>query len=210
MGFYVEQVVPRLVDKMCGARDMDEWRRRAVEGLSGTVLEIGFGSGLNVKHYPPAVERVLAVEPSPVARRLAARRIAESSVPIEFVGLDGQSIPLADASVDAALSTFTLCTIPDELRALREVFRVLRPGGELHVVEHGDAPDARVRRWQRRLEPINRRLAGGCHLTRDHWRALRSAGFELAHTSQTYARGPKTHAFFYVGVARKPAPAAVS
>jgi ubiquinone/menaquinone biosynthesis C-methylase UbiE len=204
MGLYGEQVLPRLIDKMCGAADMTRWRLRAIDGLAGTVLEIGFGSGLNVPLYPPTVERVLAVEPSQVARRLAAKRIASSRVPVEFVGLDGQSLPLADASVDAALSTFTLCTIPDEQQALREVLRVLRPGGALHLVEHGEADDEQVRGRQRRVEPLNRRLAGGCHLTRDHWTAIRAAGFEIEASSTEYARGPRTHSFFYVGVARRP------
>jgi ubiquinone/menaquinone biosynthesis C-methylase UbiE len=210
MGFYGEQVLPRLIDKMCGAGDMAEWRRKAVAGLTGTVVEIGFGSGLNVPHYPPTVERVLAVEPSAVARKLAAPRIAASSVPVEFVGLDGQGLPLGDASVDAALSTFTLCTIPDERKALRELLRVLRPGGRLHVVEHGSSGDEKVQHRQRRIEPINKRLAGGCHLTRDHWATIRAAGFEIESATTEMARGPKTHSVFYVGVARKPEPADVT
>jgi ubiquinone/menaquinone biosynthesis C-methylase UbiE len=204
MGFYGEQVLPRLIDKLCGMHDMDQWRRRAVAGLTGTVVEIGFGSGLNVPLYPATVERVLAVEPSAVARKLAAERVAASPVPIEFVGLDGQGLPLDDASADSALSTFTLCTIPDEGRALREVHRVLRPGGQLHVVEHGLHGDERVHRRQTRIEPLNRRLAGGCHLTRDHWTAIRNAGFELESASTEMARGPRTHSCFYVGIARKP------
>ena len=140
-----------------------------------------------------------------VGRKLAASRIESSTVPVEFVGLDGQSIPLDDAVADSALSTFTLCTIPDERAALREVFRVLRPGGELHLVEHGLSNDDKVVQRQRRFEPLNRRLAGGCHLTRDHWAALQEAGFELVETSTSYAKGPRTHAYFYLGVARKPA-----
>jgi ubiquinone/menaquinone biosynthesis C-methylase UbiE len=204
MGFYGEQVLPRLIDKMCGVADMEVWRRRAVDGLTGTVVEIGFGSGLNVPLYPPAVERVLAVEPSSVARRLAGPRIAASPVPVQFVGLDGQGLPLGDGTVDTALSTFTLCTIPDERLALRELLRVLRPGGRLHVVEHGASGDAKVHRRQQRIEPLNVRLAGGCHLTRDHWAAIRDAGFVIEHASTELAKGPKTHSCFYVGVARKP------
>jgi ubiquinone/menaquinone biosynthesis C-methylase UbiE len=204
MGLYAEQVLPRLIDKMCGVGDMKDWRRRAVAGLSGTVLEVGFGSGLNVPVYPPEVERVLAVEPAQLARRLAAQRIAASSVPIEFVGIDGQRIPLADESADSALSTFTLCTIPDAGQALREIYRVLKPGGRLHFVEHGLSPDPKVVRRQRRIEPLNRRLAGGCHITRDHWTAVRDAGFELEQQTAEYTKGPKTHSYFYVGIARKP------
>ena len=107
--------------------------------------------------------------------------------------------------MDCALSTFTLCTIPDERMALAEVLRVLRPGGRLHVLEHGAAPDESVARRQRKFERFNRRVAGGCHLTREHWVSLRDAGFELVESTTEYARGPRTHSFFYVGVARKPA-----
>lgn len=204
MGLYGDQILPRLIDKMCGTRDMKAWREKATAGLTGTVVEIGFGSGHNVPLYPPEVERVLAVEPSGVARKLAAARIGASTIPVEFIGLDGQGLPLGDASVDAALSTFTLCTIPDERLALRELFRVLRPGGLLHVVEHGLSGDEKVQHRQHRIEPINRRVAGGCHLTRDHWAAIRDAGFEIEHATTEQAKGPKTHACFYLGVARKP------
>jgi SAM-dependent methyltransferase len=204
MGFYADQVLPRVIDKLCGAKEMVELRRRAVEGLAGTVLEIGFGSGLNVPVYPSTVERVYAVDPATVGRKLAARRIEASPVCVEFVGLDGQHLPLDDASVDSALSTFTLCTIPDEGAALREVRRVLKPGGRFHFVEHGLAPDARVVRAQRRIEPVNRRIAGGCHLTRDHWSAVLAAGFELERKENEYGKGPKAYTFHYLGTARKP------
>jgi ubiquinone/menaquinone biosynthesis C-methylase UbiE len=206
MGFYGEQVLPRLIDKMCGTRDMTAWRRRALEGLQGTVVEVGFGSGLNVPLYPAEIERVLAVEPSAIARKLAAKRIAASRIPVEFIGLDGQGLPLGDESVDAGLSTFTLCTIPNEGRALAEMWRVLKPGAPLHVVEHGLSGDERVRARQRRIEPLNTRVAGGCHLTRDHWAAIRDAGFQIERASTEMARGPRTHSCFYIGVARKPLP----
>src|SRR6185437_3412146 len=135
VGLYREHVVPRLVDLACGAKGFDRWRARAAQGLGGTVVEIGFGSGLNVPHYPPDVDVVLAVEPAGVARRLAARRVQASSVPFEHVGLDGQQIPLEDGSCDAALCTFTLCTVPDPDRALAEFHRILRPGGAVHFLE---------------------------------------------------------------------------
>jgi ubiquinone/menaquinone biosynthesis C-methylase UbiE len=204
MGIYADQVLPRLMDKLCGVADMVPLRRRATEGLRGTVLEIGFGSGHNVALYPPAVERVLAVDPATIGRKLAADRLAAATTPVEFIGLDGQDLPLDDASMDEALSTFTLCTIPDEARALAEIHRVLKPGGRFRYVEHGLAPDANVVRWQRRIEPVNRKLAGGCHLTRDHWSALQAAGFELEARDNSYQKGPKPYSYFYVGVARKP------
>ena len=153
VGVYREQVVPRMVEWMCGAAGMDRWRALAVDGLSGRVVEVGFGSGLNLPHYPFDVDVVLAVEPAATARRLAERRIRESSVRVEHVGLDGQHLPLDDASCDAALFTFTLCTVPDPARALREVQRVLRPGGAVHFLEHGLSPDPGVAKWQRRIEP---------------------------------------------------------
>src|SRR5689334_16816554 len=127
MGLWTDHVVPRITDAALDNRDIRSHRERVVAGLRGTVLEIGFGSGLNVPVYPPEVERVLAVEPSMLGRERGAERIAASPVEIEFVGLDGASIPLPDASVDAALTTFTLCTIPDVTAALLEVRRVLKP-----------------------------------------------------------------------------------
>lgn len=131
------------------------------------MLEIGFGSGLNVPHYPPAVTQVDAVEPSDLAWEMSARRRAGASVRIVRTGLDGQRLAAADGQYDAVLSTFTLCTIPDVERALREIRRVLRTDAMFHFLEHGLAPDRRVARWQRRLDPWQRRLAGGCHLDRD-------------------------------------------
>jgi SAM-dependent methyltransferase len=147
MGFYREHVLPVLVDRACGTAGLKKWRSELSSGLSGRVLEIGFGSGLNVEHYPSTVEKVLAVEPSAKGFRIAQRRIAGSSVPVELVGLDGQSIPLPDDSCDDALCTFALCTIPDVDAALSEVRRVLRPGGRFHFLEHGLAPDAGVAGW---------------------------------------------------------------
>jgi len=203
VGVYREQLVPRLVDRMCGAEGFDRWRARAVEGLSGRVVEVGFGSGLNVPHYPHEVEVVLAVEPATVARRLAEQRLRATPVRVEHVGLDGQEIPLDDASCDAALLTFTLCTVPDPGRALGEVWRVLRPGGAIHFLEHGLSPEAGVARWQRRLEPVQRRLADGCHLTRDPSTLVEGAGFSMRRNEQRYVRGPKPWCWLTVGVATK-------
>ena len=204
VGFYREQVLPRLVDHACSTAGMASWRTAVTEGLAGRVVEIGFGSGLNLEHYPATVDVVLAVEPAAVARRLAARRIASSGVAVEHVGLDGQSIPLHDAGSDAALSTFTLCTIPDVHRALLELRRVIRPGGRFHFLEHGLAPDPGVVVWQRRLEPLQRRLADGCHLTRDIPAIIAEAGFMIERVEQRYARGPRPWSWFTVGVAVNP------
>ncbi len=201
MGFYRQQVVPRLVDRMCGARGMRHWRAETTEGLRGRVVEIGFGSGLNVDLYPEGVDEVLAVEPALVARRLAAKRMARSAVPVHHVGLDGQSLPLDDQSCDSALSTFTLCTIPDVEQALAELHRVMRPGAQLHFLEHGLSPDPAVAAWQRRLEPLQRRVADGCHLTRQPRVLIEKAGFTVLRIDERYARGPRPWSWFSAGVA---------
>lgn len=146
MGVYSDHVVPRIVNRVMDDAALREIRRRVCAGLAGDVVEIGFGSGHNVVYYPAAVTRVTAVEPSDVGWRLAGPRVAASPVPVGRSGLDGQHLPFADGSFDAALSTWTLCTIPDPAAALREIRRVLRPGGTLHFVEHGRAPDPGVER----------------------------------------------------------------
>ena len=204
MGFYNEQVVPRLVEWTLGTSGFDKYRARAMEGLSGRVVEIGFGSGLNLPHYPPEVETVLAVEPARVARQRATRRMREAAVLVEHVGLDGQLLPLDDASCDAALCTFTLCTVPDPSRALAELLRVLKPGGTLHFLEHGLSPDPGVAKWQHRFEPMQRRLADGCHLTRDSTSLVERVGFVMQRNEQRYVQGPKPWCWLTLGVAAKP------
>ena len=183
---------------------MKAGRDLIAQGLSGVVLEIGFGSGLNVESYPPEVTLVHAVEPSMVGRRLAADRIAASPIAIDFAGLQGESIQLDDDTCDGALCTFTLCTIPGVEQALREVKRVLKPGGRFHFLEHGLAPDDRTRTWQRRIEPFQMRLADGCHLTRDPGALVRSAGFEIESVDSAYTKGPKPYVYMTMGRALKP------
>ena len=203
MGLYQREVVPRVVNWACSLPLMHPWREKVCAGLSGDVVEIGFGTGLNVPHYPIAVTRVFAVEPSDVSFDLAASRINASRVSIERVGLDGHSLALADGSCDAALVTFTLCTVEDPARVLAEVRRVLRPGASLHFLEHGVAPSARVARWQRWLDPIEQVVADGCHLTRDTPALVRAAGFEIVELEQGFATGPKPWSYFSVGRARR-------
>ena len=204
MGIYRERVLPHLIDRACRTPDLAHWRASATAGLAGSVVEIGYGSGLNLAHYPSAVEVVMAVEPAAVSRRLAARREAQFGPRVEHVGHDGEAIALADASADAGLSTFTLCTIPDVERALGELRRVITPGGSFHFLEHGLAPDARVAKWQWRLDGLQGRLAGGCHLTRDIPALIAAAGFEVERLEQRYAEGPRPWVWFTVGVARNP------
>jgi ubiquinone/menaquinone biosynthesis C-methylase UbiE len=205
MGIYGERVLPRIINAACGMKANDPLRHRVCAGLEGDVVEIGFGSGLNVPFYPEAVSRVAAVEPADVGWNLAAERVKASHVAIERAGLDGQSLPFADDSFDSAISTWTLCTIPDVAAALQEVRRVLKPGATLHFVEHGLAPDEGVRRWQHRFEPLQKRLFGGCHLTRPIVDLLSTAGFTITELDVFYEDGaPKLVAADSLGVAVSP------
>ncbi|QWF19998.1 class I SAM-dependent methyltransferase [Nocardioides sp. LMS-CY] len=190
MGWWTEHVVPHLADRSLSTGPVMRLRGEAVTGLGGRVLEIGFGSGRNAALYPEAVESVDAVEPSDVGWRMSERARAACPVPVARVGLDGQRLEAEDASYDAVLSTFTLCTIPDVARALAEVRRVLRPGGSLHFLEHGRSPDPQVASWQRRLDPVQRRVAGGCHLSRDVPALVEAAGLTPATLAAAYLPGP--------------------
>ncbi len=202
MGIYGEQVLPRIINVACGMKVTRPLRRRVCEGLHGQVVEVGFGSGLNVPFYPAAVTGVAAVEPADVGWKLARNRLAASNILVERCGLDSQSLPLADDSYDVALTTWTLCTIPDVAAALRELQRVLKPGGSLHFVEHGLAPDEHVRHWQHRLEPMQKRLFGGCHLTRPIVDLLKDAGFTITELDVFYEKGaPKPMGADSLGIA---------
>jgi ubiquinone/menaquinone biosynthesis C-methylase UbiE len=201
MGWYERQAVPRLIDVLCANKRMAPLRERAIEAASGTVLELGFGSGGNLPVYPDAVERVVAVDPSLVGRHLARKRLAASSIPVVFAGLDGEDLPLEDSSVDNAVSTWTLCTIPDATRAVREVGRVLKPGGRLYFLEHGLADDPRVARAQHRFDGFEQRVAGGCHLNRDIRAIITNAGFEIETCTNFFIPGPKPWSYMYAGAA---------
>lgn len=201
MGFYEDQVLPRVIDVALGNKRMGKLRRRALAGLSGTVLEIGFGSGTNVPYYPPAVELVYAVDPALVGRKLAAKRLAASTVTVEFLDLDGTSIPLGDASVDSAVSTWTLCTIPDVDAALREVRRILRPGCRFVFLEHGLSDDPKIARRQHRFNPIQNRIAGGCNIDRDPRALVAAAGFDIEEIDTFVIAGPKIMSYMYAGTA---------
>jgi ubiquinone/menaquinone biosynthesis C-methylase UbiE len=204
MGFYDDVILPRVIDKLLSTRPILKARERIVQGLSGEVLELGFGSGLNLPYMPNTVTTLHAVDPSGTARKLAKARLDASPVHVEFSGLDGQSLQLPDASVDAVLTTFTLCTIPDLPRALSEARRVLRPGGKLHFLEHGRSPEINVARWQDRITPVYRPFAGGCHLNREISASLREAGFVITSIDNYYLRGPKVGTYLYEGRAALP------
>ncbi len=201
-GTYADHVLPRIINVACGLKASDPLRRRVCEGLHGHVVELGFGSGLNVPFYPSAVTEVAAIEPADLGWKLAAKRLAATSIRVERSGLDGQSLPLEDDSCDCAVSTWTLCTIPDAVVALCEVRRVLKPGGTFHFVEHGLAPDEKVQRWQHRLEPLQKRVFGGCHLTRSIADLVIDAGFTITDVDVFYEKGaPKALAADSLGVA---------
>ena len=197
------------MDKRCSPRVpvslcQEVWiRARVATDLDGDVLEVGFGSGLNVAHYTPAIRRVRAIDPATVGRKLAVKRVAASTVPVEYVGLDGQHLPVETDTVDHVLTTWTLCSIPDVERALSEIHRVLRSGGSFHFVEHGRSPDPKVARWQDRLTPIQRRVAGGCHLNRPINELVAGAGLEVTKMDNYYAKGPKAFAYMFEAVAVK-------
>jgi SAM-dependent methyltransferase len=203
VGFYEEQVLPRVIDVMLGNKQMLELRRRALRDVRGTVLELGFGSGTNLPAYPPAVTRVLAVDPSGTGYRLSARRRARSPIEVHYVGLDGEHLDLPAESVDDAASTWTLCTIPDAAQALREVARVLRPGGRLFFLEHGRSDDGRVARRQDRWNGLQRCVAGGCNLNRDMEALVSASPLELEDLARFTIVGPKTHSAMYAGAAVK-------
>jgi ubiquinone/menaquinone biosynthesis C-methylase UbiE len=202
MGFYGDHVLPHVINVVMNTKQTRAIRRRVCGELSGEVLEIGFGTGHNLPYLPPAVTRLLAVEPSARSVELARQRIDAAPVDVEVIGLDGQRLPVADASVDAVLCTWSLCTIPDAVAAVGEARRVLRPGGRFHFIEHGAAPDGSVRRWQDRLNGTQRRVAGGCNLNRDIAALVEAGGMTITKLDRYYNPGePKVFGSMYEGVA---------
>jgi len=206
MGFYADRVLPHIINLAMNTKAIKDERRRCLEHVQGSVLEIGFGTGLNLPHYPHTVTKVVGVDPSETSARLARARIAASPFPVELVGLSAERIPVPDAGFESIVSTFTLCTIPDVASALREMRRALQPGGRLYFVEHGRADDPNVERWQDRLNPIQQALFGGCHLNRCIARLIEDAGFEIERLDHGYLKGaPKFGGFLYRGVATRSA-----
>jgi len=203
VGLYADHVLPRGIAWGMSGEKFREQRAACFQGVAGRVLEVGFGAGLNLPHYPGGVDELLAVEPAAVNRKLAARRVAAAPFPVRFVGGEGGAIPLEDESVDHVTSTWTLCTIADLPRALSEMRRVLKPDGRLHFLEHGLSPDEGVARWQHRLDRIQSFLFGGCHLNRRIDDLVRAAGFEIETLERRYMDGPRFLSYLYEGRARK-------
>ena len=189
---------------LLGTKEFGKLRREACEGLQGDVVEVGFGSGLNLVYLPDTVTGVWAVEPSGTATKLAAKRMAALATPVQLVGVDGARLELPDQRFDAALSTMTLCTIPDVRAALQELRRVLKPGATFHFAEHGRAPVEKVARAQDRFNAMQMRLAGGCHLNRDVVALITEAGFEIEQVRTFFLKGPKPWGFMSIGWARSP------
>ena len=204
MGVYRRYVLPRLVHCACSSGTTTRQRQKLVPLAHGRVLEVGIGSGLNLRFYDPArVTRVWGVEPSRELAAMASRAAEGVPFDVELLSARGEEIPLDSGCCDTVVVTYTLCSIPDAHAALREIARVLRADGQLLFCEHGLAPDAGVRAWQHRLNPVWRRLSGGCHLNRDVPATLRSSGFEVTQMEAAYVPGWRVASFNYRGVARK-------
>jgi len=204
MGLYSRYILPRIVHLACSARPNRRQREKVVPLARGRVLEVGIGSGLNLPYYDPSgVTKIWGLDPSEEMAELARRAARTSPLELEFILSGCEEIPLDNESCDTVLITYTLCTIPDAVEALREMARVLRPGGRLLFCEHGAAPDPGVLRWQRRVNPVWRRLAGGCNLDRDIPDLLHRGGFEVRSLETMYLPGWRPVSFNYWGVAHR-------
>jgi ubiquinone/menaquinone biosynthesis C-methylase UbiE len=205
--WYDRNILPYMIDLACGVKPVHRQREKVVPLAQGRVLEIGIGTGLNLRHYDKRkVTKLVGLDPAMQMHKLAEKRRQESGIDVELVGLSAEKIPLADASFDTIVITFTLCTIPDPLAALKEMKRVLAPGGKLLYCEHGAAPDENVLHWQKRVTPYWKKFAGGCHLDRDIPKLLRDAGFSLQSLETRYLPGPKMLTYNYWGVAMADSP----
>jgi ubiquinone/menaquinone biosynthesis C-methylase UbiE len=205
VGLYHHCVFPYLLDKAMTNRVLYAPRRRTLAGASGRILEVGFGTGANLAHYPPGVERIEAIDPDIDLDRYSGPRIAASRIDVDFHHLNAEHLPFGSESFDTIVCTLTLCSIPDVGHALGEIRRVLRPGGQFLFLEHGLAPDAGVARWQRRLDPLQQRLGGGCHLNRDTLALVRDAGLQLRASKQYYLpRVPRFLGYLSEGSAGRP------
>jgi ubiquinone/menaquinone biosynthesis C-methylase UbiE len=203
MGFYSRHILPHLINFAMTAEEITRFREKVIPSARGVVLEIGIGSGLNLPFYGSAVTKVYGVDPSSELLAMARPKAKRLSFPVELLPQEANGLPLGERSVDTVIVTWSLCSIADPAAALGEVWRVLKPGGALIFVEHGLAPDAGVRKWQNRLTPIWRHVAGGCHLNRKVDDLIREAGFEMMDIRTAYMPGPKVGTYMYEGRAIK-------
>lgn len=202
MGFYSRFILPRVVHLACSSKPTTRQRMKVVPHARGRVLEVGIGSGLNLPFYDPdKVTEVVGLDPSSELTAMADRAARDVSFDVEFVPAGAEEIPLDSSSVDTVVVTYTICSIPESEAALREMARVLRPGGKLLFCEHGKAPDAKVSRWQNRLNPIWRRFGGGCELNRDIPEVIREGGFAITEMETMYLPGWRPASFNYWGAA---------
>jgi len=201
-GFYERWVLPRLIDLAMRNKQVTRYREKTIPAAKGRVLEIGAGSGLNLRFYGPQVQHLYALDPSARLLQMAKRRQPAAGFPVEYLETSAEEIPLDSRSIDTVVSTWTLCSVPDAARALREARRVLKPGGLLLFTEHGYAPDPGVQAWQRRLDPLWTRMAGGCHLDRKIDRLIHEAGFDIVELTNEYLKGPRPMTYTYSGEAR--------
>jgi ubiquinone/menaquinone biosynthesis C-methylase UbiE len=201
MGFYSRVILPKICDAAMRSAFLEPLRERVMGAARGRVLEIGAGSGLNLRFYTRDTEKVVALEPDPNMRRIAEPRAAAAPRPVEFLDASAEQMPLEDASFDTVVTTWTLCTIPDGEAALGEMRRVLKPGGQLLFLEHGRSPEDGVRKWQDRVTPTWKCLCGGCHLNKPIKTMVEGAGFSIGRLDNFYMRGPKFLAYMYEGAA---------
>jgi ubiquinone/menaquinone biosynthesis C-methylase UbiE len=204
MSFFSQVIVPRLCDFLLNKSLLARHRRRLLARAHGDVLEIGFGTGLNLPYYPERVHKLTAVDPNPGMHRLAQKRIKQTRIEVDQQVLSGERLPFESNRFDCAVSTFTLCSIEDVAQALREVYRVLKSGGTFLFLEHGLSPEPSVQKWQRRLNWLQVRLANGCHLDRNMKALVAAQPFDSVEVEQFYLdRTPKTHGYLYRGIAVK-------
>lgn len=204
MGLYAKYVLPRIVHLTCGQSQIRRQREKVVPLASGEVVEVGIGSGLNLPFYDSArVSRVWGIDPAPEMTRMAEETASSVDFPVELVNRPAEEIPLPDASADSIVFTYTLCTVPETAAALAEMRRVLKPTGRLIFSEHGAAPDESVRRWQDRVDPLWKRLAGGCHLNRAIPDLIERGGFRLEQVETMYLPGWRPASFNYWGTASR-------
>lgn len=202
---YDDRILAPTIARVLDTGHCRKHRSHVVPAATGDIVELGFGAGNNLPFYSDQVRSIHAVEPSEGARRLARRRLPDVDIPVYFDGLDGQNLPYPDESFDTCVTTWTMCSIPDPVAALREVKRVLRPGGRLLFLEHGAHPDSSVERTQRRLEPFWKKVAGGCHLSRPIDRLVTDAGFDIIELEHHTMPGPRFANYLYEGTAVIPA-----